>query len=562
MKKVTKTNIDLDIRAFRRFAKKLDCIVHINNKTLHAKTFDYSFSGLSILIEDSLSLKPGDVIDLDIDELYIHQKGRVQWTTMIQSRLRAGILRIGSLNGSFRDYQLSDILIGLQRTLKTGILDVRKGLIDKKVYIKNGNIIFASSNQDEDRLGDILLQYRKISKEQYDKAAEYKKQTGKRFVVILIALDFLKPSELIFAAELQAKVIIESLLTLRDADFEFKECSFKSKDVLTLKLPVANLIYREVKNNANTDLLVEYLLDSIIDFSSTPLNLFQKIDLDNTDRSIISLVDGKTRMEDITRLSPASKTDTLKTIYALLEARILLIKGEKEAPHGITVEEVFDKIQETPRELIDKIENMYSQYNNLGYYEVLGLKEGATDDEIKKAYYRTAKEFHPDKNFGLPADMKKKLLEIFTYITNAYITLRDSESRKKYSQGIRSNQSEAVQNTEIAQSKFLEGKHKFKKEKFADAAQLFASAIYFDRTVAKYHYYYGYALEKVGKQKDAVIALNNALKLKPYDADILAELGHVYLKLGFQLRAKGYFNNSLKINPSNKRAKEGIGTFL
>ena len=32
------------------------------------------------------------------------------------------------------------------------------------------------------------------------------------------------------------------------------------------------------------------------------------------------------------------------------------------------------------------------------YYEVLGLKKDATEDEIKKAYRRLAKEFHPDKN--------------------------------------------------------------------------------------------------------------------------------------------------------------------
>ena len=63
------------------------------------------------------------------------------------------------------------------------------------------------------------------------------------------------------------------------------------------------------------------------------------------------------------------------------------------------------------------------------YYEVLGLKKGATADEIKKAYRRLAKENHPDLH---PGD--KACEERFKEVNEAYEVLSDDDKRAKYDQ--------------------------------------------------------------------------------------------------------------------------------
>lgn len=63
------------------------------------------------------------------------------------------------------------------------------------------------------------------------------------------------------------------------------------------------------------------------------------------------------------------------------------------------------------------------------YYEVLGLSKGASDDEIKKAYRRLAKQYHPDMNPGDKVAEGK-----FKEVNEAYDVLSDPDKKAKYDQ--------------------------------------------------------------------------------------------------------------------------------
>src|SRR4029079_1786132 len=61
------------------------------------------------------------------------------------------------------------------------------------------------------------------------------------------------------------------------------------------------------------------------------------------------------------------------------------------------------------------------------YYEVLGVSQTASDQEIKSAYRRLAVKYHPDKN---PNDASAE--EKFKEAAEAYSVLQDAEQRRRY----------------------------------------------------------------------------------------------------------------------------------
>jgi len=544
-------------RLFRRYSANLEANIIVYNEMLPARLVDYSLTGLGIVVSGGREFQKGEVVGLRVKGLSIDTSGEVVWTRAEDAVRRVGLRRHGKIEGSINHYELSDTFIGLYLTQKTGVLKVSREEIRKEVYVDRGVMVFAISNQPEDRLGEYLLRRGLITPGQYEEAVAEMKRTGKRLGNILVSHGVLDPHQLFESVRGQVEEIILGLFSLEEGYFVFEEGPLPRQEIITLKLSPGNLIYYGTKNIKDAQRLMRYLpLDRIVYFSSNPLELFQDVYLDETGRRILSLVDNRNTVKDIIVKSRLMASEVVKGIYGLLSIRLLTTIPSPPVTDE-EKKELYER-QEVP-ESIREIEYMYREHERLGYYGVLGLKRDASEGEIKKAYYRAAKKFHPDRYLMFESDdLRMKLNRIFSYINEAYDVLSDPEKRRRYDNEtfIKPRRASAPDSQDVRNYRMAV--RYFNERNYAVAEEYIRQAIHLNEEKGNYHYLHGLILLRQGRWKEAKGPLQRAVELDPLNPDYMAELGWVYLKAGLRGPAKGFFERALKVSPGHEKAMRGL----
>ncbi|NNC17443.1 DnaJ domain-containing protein [Corallococcus exiguus] len=79
------------------------------------------------------------------------------------------------------------------------------------------------------------------------------------------------------------------------------------------------------------------------------------------------------------------------------------------------------------------MESRCAKLDQLDYFELLGLERTAVPGDIKKAFYKESRVYHPDRFFHLESKaLKDQVNELYKRVTEAYYVLRDDTKRKKY----------------------------------------------------------------------------------------------------------------------------------
>lgn len=507
-------------------------------------------------------------------------------------------------SGRLREYRLPALLQFLRRERKTGVLTLHRNDLNKSLYLQDGDIIFATSLYPDDRLGETLLKEGKINFKQYEVSVDLLKKTGKKQGTLLVEQGFISPKELFEGVVLQVKEIILGLFTWIDGEYEFEEGPLPSEEVVTLHISTADLIFSGISRIKDWNRLMGELPppDRRVKVADDPANLFQKIDLSPSMRSILQLADGSRTLYDILVASPLPSLESARILYFLTSIEMLQVvvpaapepsfdqppslqeeqsspaqdrakagpmaqnnEAELKVETKEAVEEVFFKKEKTEWNK-EKIEEAHRLSESQSHYEVLQISKAASREEIKKAYFRLAKEYHPDRHFesGME-EVKSELNTLFARITEAYDTLVTERKRKEYDTRLSSGKERKKEQAKAptAHEFFVRGEFALKEGDLRNACYFFKEAIKEmpeKSEKAIYYLRYGQTLSRVpGKLREAEEAIKKGISLDPVAIEPHLELGNIYAKTGLRQKAIDAFSEVLKRDPQNKTAKEEIG---
>jgi hypothetical protein len=233
------------------------------------------------------------------------------------------VLSVGSMENSFQyrgdlsQTALPEILYTIDRFQVPGVIEASRDGVVKQVYIKEGNVVHATSTDRNDSLGAYLQRSGVLSPEAYLETMRERERTRKRYGVLLIEAELLSPAEVYRAIRKQIENVVWSLFYWHDGSVIFSIGEFREPDAVRIQIPMRQVILQGIKRAPDAKTLVARLgrKETVFEPCYKSEQLIE-LALDGDEYRLLSLVDGKRTLYDICTQGPHSAAENGKVLYA------------------------------------------------------------------------------------------------------------------------------------------------------------------------------------------------------------------------------------------------------
>lgn len=223
---------------------------------------------------------------------------------------------------------LPEILVTVYRHKAPGTIVCRRGNELKEIFLDRGHVVFATSNQVRDSLGDRLLNEGLITREQYDESVRRLLKSDKRQGTILTEMRVLDPEAMLDAVREQIQEIVWSLFAWDGGSARFMPGRDLHREFVKLDIPIPQAIVEGVRHVADAKALVGRIggRHTLLIRSSREIS---ELVLDEDEQLLLDSVDGKRTLGDLVNSSPLAPGVNARLLYAYFVMGLVEVKPSR-----------------------------------------------------------------------------------------------------------------------------------------------------------------------------------------------------------------------------------------
>ena len=513
-----------------------------------------------------------------------------------------------SLSGLIEEEPFARVFYQLVHKKKSGFLDIYtasppKGKIIKRIIMLSGSSFFVQGGTPEEAISYLLVAKGKITKERFQQLKEQAGKDYKKLEELAQKEANLTPMELGELYQFQAELKIKNCLALVKGYFQFKELSPESlrKYPLVALNPERVLLEGIFTHypRARIDKEFRGIEKKEFECADNFKEALERFGFGPKELRWLQSLNGKFSVLSVLRTSGIKPERALQIMVALYFTGYLrLPEGEEEFPLGkiyaekpipkkveekpkpekkiepkkkeepkLPIEEFLDK-ELTDEELVREIENRLeiAMKKDSTYFDILGVDDKTPPSKIKQIYFKMAKIFHPDAKPDLyKGELRQKVEDLFTKISEAYNTLSDPELRRQYLDKLRSKVSEeelekanrAIQ----AEMEFQKALILIRRGAFRDAFPVMEKVVSLMPDEPEYKIYLGYCIfkaEGISSARKARTMIEQALEQRPKVAEGWYYLGVINRVEGNLNKARECFERALELDRYHQEAQREL----
>jgi hypothetical protein len=249
------------------------------------------------------------------------------------------------LEGNLSRFTVPDVLTFLNMGRRAGLLALERTEQETKLFLRDGNVVFATSTRDDFRLGALLVRMGKLAESSLDRILSAQKSGRFRLGHRLIAQKVVTETELASFLKVQVSEIIFDTFSWTDGMFTVWAGVTPPATAVTLEMSLQNLLMEGSRRIDERGRLKELFPDltMAVDVVSNPERVKQSITMTPEEWQVFFLADGRRSLSEVCRLAGnPDEMATLLILHHLVMSKVLMVVPPAPPPVAQTAQDVPD----------------------------------------------------------------------------------------------------------------------------------------------------------------------------------------------------------------------------